>query len=363
MARFGMAVFHPSRQCRPLAVLAAIALVTLANVAPVQAADATPLDANPGSAGDFSWKGFNWEKRFWGGAPQYNKLFAAANVGNPDANGHITMNLTNPTGDAPVGAEFQSTRQGFGYGTYSTTVEKDLSALQKEVVWGCLFTYDPLAEPGYNEIDLCEASAWGGGAAYGESWPVSQGHGYWFAASKAPGEGNNTTVFDVTSSPITTHRMVWEPQRITFETFAGEGLTGTLLKRTVLEGATVPVPAKEQIHFNLWVTGGGGGDPARVKPESVVIRDFSFVPAAAPAPAEPVPAISLSASTTKKKSVSSTTLKWSGATGTNVTVWINGSPKIVANTGSFVNSVKGGRTTAYKVCDSVGCSNVVTVVT
>jgi hypothetical protein len=363
MARFDLSVFHPSRRGRPLSALVAIVLIALTNVAPAHAADTTPLAVNPGPVGDFSWKGFNWEKRFWGGAPQYNKLFAAANVSNPDANGHITMNLTNPTGDAPVGAEFQSTRQGFGYGTYSTTVEKDLTTLQKEVVWGCLFTYDPLAEPGYNEIDLCEASAWGGGAAYGESWPVSQGHGYWFDASKPPGEGNNTTVFDVTPAPITTHRMVWEPQRITFETFAGEGFTGTLLKRTVLEGATVPVPAKEQIHFNLWVTGGGGGDPAHVKPESVVIRDFSFVPAAAPAPAEPVPAITLSASTTKKKSVSSTTLKWNGATGTNVTVWINGTQKVVPNTGSFVNSTKSGTTTAYKVCDPMRCSNTVSVVT
>jgi hypothetical protein len=273
------------------------------------------------------------------------------------------MNLTNPTGDAPVGSEFQSTRQGFGYGTYSTTVEKDLTTLQKEVVWGCLFTYDPLAEPGYNEIDLCEASAWGGGASYGESWPVTQGHGYWFDATKPPGEGNNTTVFDVTPSPLTTHRMVWEPGKITFETYAGEGFAGTLLKRTVLEGATVPVPAKEQIHFNLWVTGGGGGDPAHVKPESVVLRDFSFVPAPASAPTTPAAAIKLSATTTKTKGVNATLLKWTGATGSNVTLWINGAQKSVANTGSYINSFKGGSTTAYKICDAGGCSNVVSVVT
>jgi hypothetical protein len=363
MTCFRFSVHHPSSRGKPLAMLVAGVLAMMASFTPAQAADTTPLDPNPGPAGNFSWKGFNWEKRFWGGAPQYNRLFAAANVSNPDANGHVTLSLTNPSGDAPVGAEFQSTRQGFGYGTYSTVVEKDLTTLQKEVVWGCLFTYDPLAEPGYNEIDLCEASAWGGGAAYGESWPVTQGHGYWFDASKPPGEGNNTTVFGVTSSPINTHRMVWEPGRLTFETFAGESFAGTLLKRTVLEGPTVPVPAKEQIHFNLWVTGGGGGDPAHVKPESVVIRDFSFVPAAAAAPAQPVSAITLSASTSKTKSVSSTTLKWTGATGSSVTLWINGARKTIPNTGSFVNSIKGGSTIAYKVCDTAGCSNVVNVVT
>lgn len=356
-------VLHPNRRPKPLAMLAAIAVAMLACVPPAQAADTTPLDPSPGPAGNFSWKGFNWEKRFWGGAPQYNQAFAAANVSNPDANGYITMNLTNPTGEAPVGAEFQSTRQGFGYGTYSTTIEKNLAALQKEVVWGCLFTYDPLAEPGYNEIDLCEASAWGGGAAYGESWPVTQGHGYWFDATKPPGAGNNTTVFDVTSDSITTHRMVWEPGRITFETFAGEGYAGPLLKRTVLEGATVPVPAKEQIHFNLWVTGGGGGDPAHVKPERVVIRDFSFTAAGASAPTAPASAIRLTASTTKAKSISTTTLKWSGAAGSNVTLWTNGTQRTIANTGSYAISIKGGSSTAYKICDAAGCSNVISVVT
>lgn len=342
-------------------MLAAAGLALLASMPAAQAADATSPD--PGPAGSFSWKGFNWEKRFWGGAPHYNGLFAAANVVNPDSNGYVTLKLTNPSGDAPVGAEFQSTRKGFGYGTYSTTVEKNLSLLQKEVVWGCLFTYDPLAEPGHNEIDLCEASAWGGGAAYGQSWPVGQGHGYWFDATKAPGEGNNTVVFDVTASPITTHRMVWEPGKLTFETYAGEGFAGTLLKRTVLQGSTVPVPAEEQVHFNLWVTGGGGGDPAHVKPESVTVRDFSFVPAAsAPAPA-PSSAIKLSATTSKTKGVNTTTLKWAGATGNYVTLWINGVQKSVPNTGSFANQFKGGNTTTYKVCDSAGCSSILSVVT
>jgi hypothetical protein len=359
MASFRFSIRDHARWLKLLAIFTVAGLAMLVSVPPASAADTTPMDPNPGPGGNFAWKGFNWEKRFWGGAPQYNQAFAAANVSNPDANGYVTMNLTNPTGEAPVGAEFQSTRQGFGYGTYSTTVEKNLSLLQKEVVWGCLFTYDPLAAPGFNEIDLCEASAWGGGAAYGESWPVTQGHGYWFDASKAPGQGNNTIVFDVTASPVTTHRMVWEPGNLTFETYAGAGFVGTLLKRTVLEGATVPVPAKEQIHFNLWVTGGGGGDPAHVKPETVVVRDFSFTPAAS----VPVSAIKLTAATTKAKGVNSTTLKWAGAAGTSVTLWINGVPRTVANTGTYVNKFKGGSTTSYRVCDAGGCSNTVSVVT
>ncbi len=283
---------HGGRKAMGLAVVVAVGLSMFTGLGPSHAADTTPMAEDPGPVGSFAWKGFNWQKRFWGGAPMYNASWDANNVSNPDANGYVKLSISNPTGSAPIGAEFQSTREGFGYGTYSTTVEKDVSSLQKEVVWGCLFTYDPNAEPGYTEIDLCEASAWGGGAAYGENWPVTQGHGYWFDATLPPGQGNNTVTFDVTSAPILTHRMVWEPGKLTYETFAGEGYNGTLLKRTVLEGSTVPLPAKEQIHFNLWVTGGGGGDAAHVAPETVTIRDFSFTPANQAQLTAPTPTIS-----------------------------------------------------------------------
>lgn len=268
-----------TRTLTSMTAAVAASVLTVGTVSPAAAVDTnvmTPLD--PGPAGSFAWEGFNWQKRFWSGAPHYNGLVDAANVADPDANGYVTLAITNPTGDAPIGAEFLSTRKGFGYGTYSATVERNLQTLQKEVVWGCLFTYDPDAAPGYNEIDLCEASAWGGGAAYGESWPVSQGHGYWFDSTKPAGQGNNTVTFGVSDDPILTHRMVWEPGKISFETFAGEGYAGRLLKSTVLQGTTVPVPAKEAVHFNLWVTGGGGGSPTEVKPETVTLRDFSFVP-------------------------------------------------------------------------------------
>jgi hypothetical protein len=276
--------------------------------APGVAAETPSITADPGPSGDFAWEGFNWEKRRYGGGPNYNGKFDPANVSSPDANGHVTLTLSNPTGQSPIGAELISTRKGFGYGTYSTTVEKDLSAMQKEVVWGCLFTYDASMAPGYNEVDLCEASAWGGGPA-GQVWPITQGHGYWFDASKPPGLGNDTTIFGVTDHPVLTHRLVWEPKKLTFETFAGDGYSGPLLKRTVLQGEKVPTPARETVHFNLWVAGGGGGDPAHVKPEKVVVRNFSFTPAGAavtppivapaplptpaPAPALPTPAPSV----------------------------------------------------------------------
>jgi hypothetical protein len=235
---------------------------------------------NPGPEGHFAWKGYNWEKRSWNGPPQFNQLFDERNVGDPDANGYVTLTVSNPTGAAPSGAEFRSTRQGFGYGTYTTVVEKNINQLQKEIVWGCLYTYDPSVVPGYTEIDLCEASAWGGGENYGVSWPVTQGHGYWVDAAKPSGEGNRKVDFEVFDNRILTHKMIWEPGKLTFETYAGEGFGDQLVRRTVLEGSTVPRPAKEAVHFNLWVIGGGGGNPETVKPETVTVRDFTFTPVA-----------------------------------------------------------------------------------
>lgn len=234
----------------------------------------------PGPEGDFAWNGYNWSARSWSGGPHYNGSFAPANVSRPDADGRVVLALTNPTGKSPVAAEFQSTRRGFGYGTFRVVVERNLQTLQREVVWGGMFTYDPDTPPGHNEIDVCEASAWGGSAGPGEPRPVRQGHGYWFDATKPPGEGSTVVNFDCTPDPVLTHTLRWQPGRLTYETFVGEGDSGLLLKRTVLERATVPVPAREAVHFNLWVTG-GGGNPDRVRPEQVAVRGFSFTPWAA----------------------------------------------------------------------------------
>lgn len=345
MARSVRLLRHGGKKVLGMAVIVAASLSMFGGIGPAQAAKKNVVvTEDPGPVGSFAWKGFNWQKRFWGGAPMYNASWDANNVTNPDAKGYVKLSISNPTGSAPKGAEFQSTREGFGYGTYSTTVEKDVSSLQKEVVWGCLFTYDPNAEPGYTEIDLCEASAWGGGAAYGESWPVTQGHGYWFDATKPPGQGNNTVTFDVTSAPVLTHRMVWEPGKITFETFAGENATGTLLKRTVLEGSTVPLPAKEQIHFNLWVTGGGGGDAAHVAPDTVTIRDFSFVPGI-PLTA-PTPVISGTAAVGKTLTANPGT--WT--TGTTLTYqWYRSGVAITGATGKTYKLVAADRLNTIRV--------------
>jgi len=378
-----------------LAASAVMSVLAFGSAVPSQAI----TTQDPGPVGDFNWEGLNWHKRSWGGGPHYNGQWQASNVGNPDANGDVTLSLTNPTGNAPQAAEMQTTKRGFGYGTYTTTVEKQVDAMQPEVVWGCMFTYDPDATPGFGEIDLCEASAWGGGAAYGQNWPISQGHGYWFDASLGAGNGNVVTTFAPPTTLIQTHKLVWEKDKLTFETYEGEGLTSKLVKQTILTGDKVPEPGQERIHYNLWVIGGNGGDPDHVDPETVKIKSLTFVPAApvttptatptptptatapAPSPTATAPAPSPTATATPTATPTPTptvtqsvinlsvvaykpatgyyaVLKWTGAKGNTVDLYFNGKKTTVPNNGYYKYMRPAGEvSTTFKMCDYTGgCS-------
>jgi hypothetical protein len=224
------------------------------------------VDAGP--AGDFFWKGFNWTKRTEAGSPSYNGKWATANVSGPDSNGYITLHISNPTGSSPISGEFDSTRQGFGYGTYTTVVDTRLDTMNKSLVFGCLFTYDDFtSHASHNEIDVCETSAWGISKN-----PVTLEHTYYTDA------GGGTDIVDAVPIPSTaplTHRMVWAPGKIAWDSYIGVGTGGQLIRHTE-RTSSLPVPNKEQLVFNLWAFDQGSATAA---PLDVVIRDFSFVPA------------------------------------------------------------------------------------
>jgi hypothetical protein len=222
---------------------------------------------DPGPPGDFFWKGLNWRRRTEAGAPAYNGKWGTANVLAPDANGYVTLRITNPTGSSPISAEFNTTRGGFGYGTYTDVVAARLDTMHKSLVLGGLFTYDNNNEPTHNEVDIHETSAWGG------TGPVSLDHTYYKNVN-----GNNTGVAVSTPIPadvVQTHRLIWEPGKLTWDSFIGTGTGGQLIKHTV-QTVGVPVPATEALCINLWAF---DTKAANVGPFEVVLRDFSFVPA------------------------------------------------------------------------------------
>jgi hypothetical protein len=210
----------------------------------------------------------NWSKRADAGSPAYNGKWSTANITGPDSNGYVTLHLTNPTGSSPVSAEFDSTRQGFGYGTYTTVAAARLDTMNKALVFGCLFTYDDLTpHASHNEIDVCETSAWDQPRN-----PVTLEHTYYTDSS---GGGGIVDATPVPPDTVLTHRMVWAPGKITWDSYIGTGTNGTLIKHTE-RTSSIPIPYKESVVFNLWAFDNAAANAA---PFDVVIRDFSFVPA------------------------------------------------------------------------------------
>lgn len=193
-----------------------------------QAAETTPLDNNPGPTGSFTWKMLNWDKRYCDGGSHYR--VTSTRPTSATRTPTDTSSYPSPTPPATPPWQLNPVQPDVASDMAPTAPpwRKNFSALLREVVCGCLFTCDPDANPGHTEIDLCEASAWGGGAVWGGSWPVEQGHGYWFDATKPTGQGNNTVSFPASSNNTLTHKMVWEPGKITFETYAGESYVDPL---------------------------------------------------------------------------------------------------------------------------------------
>jgi hypothetical protein len=237
----------------------------------------TPPTVSPGPPGDFTWKGLNWRRRTEPGRPSRSGRWSPANVVGPDARGFITLRLTNPSGAAPVAAEFDSTGRGFGYGTYTVVVDAHLARLDPHLVFGGLFTYDSSMPSwsSHNEIDANETSAWGRGRvqlnnAYFKDNPPGASVGDSIVVRRDP----------VPAARVQTHQLVWAPGRITWRSWYGAGGRGRRPFREAVVTSDVPRPNREAICFNLWDRGKASAEAA---PTEVTLRDFSFVPLGTPA--------------------------------------------------------------------------------
>jgi hypothetical protein len=238
----------------------------------------TPVSVSPGVAGAFGWRGLNWTKR--SGPPNSRPSIAAWSTSNVVTNtdGTVTLRLTNNTGSAPEGSAMTTTRRGFGHGTYYLVVEGPMVGMGKSVVFGGLFTYEnstvsPAAS--HNEIDMCEASAWGmdrtptykkqhwrtGPATDPISVPAAGGH------------------FPVKNT-VMTHRTIWEASKIAYDTWDGYGTNGTPLNHAE-STEYIPVPASEKLVINLWVHQ-NGPSPCTSPPIDITLRDLAFIPKDAP---------------------------------------------------------------------------------
>jgi hypothetical protein len=243
-------------------------------VAPAQAAPKKPVKTTTPTIRTVAWAGQSWEVRdsAWSpGGPAYNGSYSDKNVV-VNADGTLTMNLTNPTGSNPVSSEIIAANST-GYGTYTLTATGNFDNFHPDAVFGNLFLYDSssTAVLGHNEIDGGEISRWGhaGGPQvltdtyYPTTAGVQTGAVVWPA-------GLTTATFTFT----------WLPGSITWDAYAGSEATGTSFLHSAVNNTNVPVPRNQKIHVNLWAFKDAYSvNPANMPSATVTLNSFKFVPA------------------------------------------------------------------------------------
>jgi beta-glucanase (GH16 family) len=233
-----------------------------------QGAHAMRVDWAPATSPYFEWSGHLWQARdnelFGHGDPAHNGQWSTDNV-RVTEDGYLSVRVSNPTGESPVSGQAVTVGPSFGYGTYECVVDGRVDLMHSNAVFGGMYTFDHGNGPDYTEIDMCEASAWGGVN------PIRMQHGYWHSSGSMSKED-----FVMPAVQVHAHRCLWEPGKLTFWSFEDE-LDGTLIKQTTLTAGTVPVPsANNQININVWTHGGSPGNPQFVPDTEMIIRSFSY---------------------------------------------------------------------------------------
>ena len=253
-------------------LLAGIASPVLA--APAEAAPKKRTTATP-TIRTISWAGQSWEVRdtTWSpGGPAYNGSYSDKNV-IVNADGTLTMKLTNPTGSNPVSSEIIAANST-GYGTYTLTATGDFDNFHPDAVFGNLFLYDSssTAVLGHNEIDGGEIARWG----HAGGPQVLTDTYYPSTAGVATG-----AVVWPTGLTTATFTFTWLPGSITWDAYAGSTASGTSILHSAVNSSDVPVPRNQKLHVNLWAFKDAYSvDPSNMPAVSVKLNSFSFTPAA-----------------------------------------------------------------------------------
>jgi len=216
------------------------------------------------------WSGYNWKVT--------NGGMAGVAHGDPqnvsiDDNGHLRLAIVKRDSKWTSAELFTTDR--FGFGTYQWVIEGDVYNMDPTTVLG-LFPYGPVHHLGTdaeNEIDI-EFSQWNktchGCNADFTVYPSTGNH-------KPKGVSAWEDNFHVTGGTLTTARMEWFSDHIVFTIMNGAEPIGTIADVIKAETYTsdsknipqVPVP----VGINLWCF-----KETPAKDQSVIIRDFRFVP-------------------------------------------------------------------------------------
>lgn len=215
-----------------------------------------PASAKPAST--ISWQGYSWVARTAPGSPGAPQQWSAGNV-SVDRSGRLHLAVTRDKKGRYAQAELDSTRNGWGYGTYTWKVDTDVSTLAPEYVLG-LFTYSQDPAYGHREIDI-EASGWG-------STPITWDYTTW-------ADGHDAVTRTPAPDGSSTQQFVWRPGVLTWTSWNADG---DLIATATATGADVPVPGDESIGINFWVCGCEAGWD-RTPASEVVLSGFHFTPA------------------------------------------------------------------------------------
>ncbi len=216
------------------------------------------------------WKGHDWNVTTGG--------MAGVAPGDPtnihvDDDGFLRFTIVQRNGEWTASEMFTSDDMGFG--TYQWIVEGNIYDMDKSTVLG-LFTYGPahdIGVDGENEIDI-EFSQWdrtcGGCNADFTVYPSTGNR----RQGGVPSWEDN---FFVEGKDLTTARLEWSSEKITFTIMKGIQPIGTMaevIKTATYSSNTRNIPQQPSpVGINLWCF-----ETTPSHDQSVIIRDFQFVP-------------------------------------------------------------------------------------
>ena len=203
------------------------------------------------SQNTLQFAGLNWNVKTGTGGPGPNNWSNSSNSVWVDNDGKLHMKIRK------LGNEWYCsevwTEESFGYGEYKFYTETVYENLDKNIVTG-LFTY--LTDN--DEIDI-EFSKWGSNLNNQVGNYVVQ-----------PG---NLEMFDPNmTGDYSTHRFVWLPNNIQFQSWHGHySQPGPLMHEWTYTGVNNPEPANEKLHLNFWLF--QGNDPSNQQEAELIINN------------------------------------------------------------------------------------------
>lgn len=194
-----------------------------------------------------------------------------------DVDGYLHLKIANRCGEWFCSEVICDTPLG-GYGKYIFTADGRLDLFDPNVVLG-LFIYDvPDANDQPREIDI-EFSRW---------WNPNEPNIAQYVVHPWQNPGNSVRFkVDCAVNDITTHEIIWTPQRVEFRSYFGDYPLSDpcdLIHAWSYTGLDIPKPANERARMNIWLLppkgsppGTPGGPPTDGQEAEIVIKNFLFL--------------------------------------------------------------------------------------